>query len=183
MKDRLFSLKEYTGTAYKRINSYLVTGKESWHDEKALHEGIQRVFNSPAGSYEHYEDMHTYAGVHPNRTPKVMNVGDRVHFPAYTSTSIKPDIARNFAADQDNGGGDRHFVHFHIPKGTPGWLYLDGSGPDHTKNEGEGEVLLNAGTKGTYLGTEIHEVGTKRYHIHSVVVHHPKDDAQPDLFG
>lgn len=67
--------------------------------------------------------LHTYSGVgfDPQELASKHPEG-HVHLPAYTSTSIHKEVAREFASTARYGNPDRrkHIVHFELPKGQSG---------------------------------------------------------------
>lgn len=88
------------------------------------------------------QPLHVYSGVrwHPGNVSSKHPEG-HIHLPAYTSTSLDKETAHMFAENSHSPDGDRHVIHFHVPKGHTG-KYVD-----HVSgNRGENEFLLPRGT-------------------------------------
>ena len=107
-----------------------------------------------------------HSGVGPNMA-KVLEktkVGDSVHMPAYTSTSLIHKIANTFATSELDRSktthtkdpnslsrdgkmyhlhSSRHFMHFHLPKGYHRGRYVE----NISQNDGEHEVVLDRDQK------------------------------------
>lgn len=94
-------------------------------------------------------DLHVFSGVGFDPSLKAAKHPEHhLHLPAYTSTSIKKSVARNFAANQGNekpelqkGGVKGHILHIHLPKGHAG-AYID----KESNYQGEKEFLLPRAT-------------------------------------
>lgn len=102
------------------------------------------------------EDYHVYSGVHfspqdlidhqerskGRKAAEVKGEGDdhiKVHFPAYTSTSLSPHRAQYFA--KNDLEGCKHIIKFKIPKDSKHGTHLAGI----SNFESEMETLLNRG--------------------------------------
>lgn len=173
----VMSLRHYTGDGSSGINTSLANihlGGEPFADEHPHHEAIQRVF---ATAPRTPELIHCYSGMCPTRTGHVADYekGHQVFFPAYTSTSIHPQQASHFAfMHSPKGllfGGDAHneshVIHFTVPEGSHAMYVMPVS---HNKHERE--LLLNAGTRGTYNGRLVFRRTFDEGHSHRVIVHH-----------
>jgi hypothetical protein len=92
--------------------------------------------------------LKTFSGTHFDVGAEASKTPSReIHLPAYTSTSIKPSVARGFAQDQkatnpSTGRRIQHMIRFHLPKGHHG-LYL-GTRSNFTN---EHEFLLPRNTR------------------------------------
>ena len=114
-----------------------VRGYSHTHDVKKLDTALSRN-KLPT-------DLHVYSGVGFDPSLKAAKHPEHImHLPAYTSTSIKKSVARNFAATQGNekpalqkGGLKGHILHIHLKKGHAG-AYID----HESAFKGEGEFLL-----------------------------------------
>jgi hypothetical protein len=91
--------------------------------------------------------LKTFSGTHFDVGEEAAKTPSReIHLPAYTSTSIKPSVARGFAQDTKErtpaGKKIQHILRFHLPKGHHG-LYL-GTRSNFTN---EHEFLLPRNTR------------------------------------
>ncbi len=165
--DERHSVYAYTSTAYRDINNQLAESHKNGTDPDygvpgMHHRNIQQVFRDVGQTHSVPEDVHAYAGFSPSKFMRSalggmkQEPGEEVHFPAYTSTSIAPDTAMGWARDVDpvSGAALHHVAHFHIPKGHKGAMYIGFC----SKHPIEQEMLLNAGTKATFLGKTTHEI-------------------------
>lgn len=118
--------------------------KDAAARNKAAHDkhvaNIDRhIHNSPL---EH--DLHVYHGTdrfHPGREA-AKNKDNKIHLPAYTSTSIHKDIARGFSVSGDDNDNGHHVIHIHLKKGQKA-AYV---GNNSTMAE-EKEAILPRNTK------------------------------------
>lgn len=162
-------VRSYTGNISPEINSHLVDAHRRGDDPTngpwgMYHHGIQNVFRDVAAKNPLPEDVHSYAGFSNGKLKRVagggihnLKKGDEVHFPGYTSTSISPATAVSFfdAFDATDGiDRQHHIAHFHVPKGHKGALYVG----TVSKHPVEQELLLNAGTKATFMGKSEHHI-------------------------
>lgn len=132
-----------------------VHGFNNTHDIKGLDKAVGR---NKLG-----HDLHVYSGVafDPEKAAKHHPEG-HIHLPAYTSTSVDKDIARNFAANQRNDkshlgnseGGKvmGHVMHVHLKKGQAGAFVGNKSNFAH-----EHEFILPRGTTLKHEHSETHE--------------------------
>lgn len=85
------------------------------------------------------EDMHVYSGVKFNPDELASKHVDRhIHLPAFSSTSIRKDVAQGFANDtthheDEHGFSHHHIIHFHLKKGQHGMFV--GSNPNVGRDE------------------------------------------------
>lgn len=87
------------------------------------------------------ETVHTYAGVGMRHIESLENSeGGKVHFPAFTSTSINPTISHSFAARINH---TKHLIHFILPKGYDRGVYI--AHPTYSAHHSELEMLLDKG--------------------------------------
>lgn len=113
----------------------------------ALDKAFENVKESP-------EDYHTYSGIrfnpedlikHQKKSPgrvgaELKSEEDdhiKVHFPAYTSTSLSPHRAQSFSRKDEDGY--HHIIKFRIPKGSKHAAHISGISNFNT----EQESLLN----------------------------------------
>lgn len=111
-------------------------------------------------SYRTPRDMHVYSGVHKDVVSGILDYTHEgpahLHLPAFTSTSIDPDVAMDFAQAMDLHG-IRHVLKIHVPQGSHGvYMHQDNSGNLHTR---EKEFLLHNGTK-----LHVHPQPTEYFH-------------------
>jgi hypothetical protein len=83
------------------------------------------------------EEMHVYSGTSPS-VSNSLKVGTKLHSPAFSSTSLHPNVASKFARNHER---DAHILHFVLPKGYNRGAYIKTSS-DHP---GEHEYLLDKG--------------------------------------
>lgn len=134
------------------------------------HKTLSRVI---AGSPETQEDLDVYTGVGGGfdvDQQRQQNDG-LIHLPAYTSTTLNPKIAKNFAFQHDHDYPDRpskrmkEIIHLRLPKGTRNTLFFG----KHSVYPGEHEILLRHGTTIRLHGTPrvMQSDPVTRYLIHS----------------
>lgn len=171
-------LKNYTISS-SSINRALVTthnGHEPKHEE--THKAAMREADTTSRAIEHHakplpKEMHVYSGT-GSFDPRHAIRNDTLHLPAFTSTSLHPHSASNFAGGSisDNRSGsksivrDSHIIHFHLPKGYDKGVYVG-----HLSKYGseETEFLMNKDQK-----WKVHGVKTTTQHYkeqHSGQIH------------
>jgi hypothetical protein len=141
-------------------------------------------------------DFHVYTGVgnefHVNKLRQAGH--DQVHLPAYTSTSIDPDVAHGFA----KGGIDlgpttpkphAEVIRIKIPKDSQHGIYLGSA----STMEDEKEFILKRGTTIRFVGeprrvktalwggTEQHTIVHNAEVVHSPEYKPPPGPAKPDF--
>lgn len=172
------ALKEYTSSARsQKLNKHalVLSGAKDAEDvypnvdPKMVHETAKQIlgeFDAHLNEHSHPlpEDMHVYSGTGLWK-PGVSKVGDVLHTPAYTSTSLHPRTARTFAFE--------HIIHFQLPKGSTHGSYI-GAKTFHAR---EKEFLLKRDQK--WKVSNIEDMGT--YKVLSVVPHN--DSNVQEAFG
>lgn len=162
------ALMEYTSSARsQKLNKHalVLSGAKDAEvvypnvDPKMVHETAKQIlgeFDAHLNEHSHPlpEDMHVYSGTGLWK-PGVSKVGDVLHTPAYTSTSLHPRTARTFAHE--------HIIHFQLPKGSTHGSYI-GAKTFHAR---EKEFLLKRDQK--WRVSNIEDMGTHK--VLSVVPH------------
>jgi len=91
-------------------------------------------------------EFHVYSGMHTDLHKVPTTDGKKkIELHAFTSTSLKHDVAKDFAPIHDPEKGNmyqRHIIRVKVPKGHHG-AYVD----HHSSNAGEKEFVLPRGTK------------------------------------
>ncbi len=143
----LEALKSYTATSHP-INSKLLNNQE--HGDVP---DIDLVLNNKENALK--GDVVAYSGVGAEMGKKLMEhkMGDFVHFPAYTSTSLDYQIAHSFGGstptkltDGEDEEIARHIAVFHLPEGYHQGRYIE----SHSRNQGEEEYTLARDQKFKY---------------------------------
>lgn len=134
------------------------------------HKTLSRVL---AGSPETNEDLDVYTGVGGAFDVEKMRQQNNglIHLPAYTSTTLNPRIAQNFAYQHDHDYPDRpskrmrEIIHLRLPKGTRNTLFFG----SHSAYPNEHEILLRHGSTIRLEGTPrvMQSDAVTRYLIHS----------------
>lgn len=119
--------------------------------------------------------LHVYSGVgfDPQKLSSAHPEG-HIHLPAYTSSSINKDIAREFASGAAFGKNEgRHILHMELPKGHTG-KYLG----ENSENYHESEFMLPRGMtiKVHPNPKKIKRLG-REYHVHKATVV-PKEEKE-----
>ena len=131
------AVKSYTYGS-KELNDALHSGKKikDRHMNDKIDQ-LDKVTNHPENKLT--DKAVTYSGVSPKFGKKLSAVkpGETVKSRAYISSTIKPDIAHNFAAMHVTKEPN-HIIQFHLPKGYSKGRYIDHA----SVNRGEGEFLL-----------------------------------------
>lgn len=147
-------VNNYTHASYD-INQHLITNGKHEVDAEVhqMHAHLQKAI-SEAKPLDKEHHVYSYCG--PNPTSKKMTNSDgHMQTPAYTSTSINPEVAGWHA---NMGGMTRHIAHFHLPKGYTGGIYIGGHSTHH-----EQEMLLGPNQR------------FQKTHEH-VITHEPTDE-------
>lgn len=141
------AIMNYTSSAYSPINKALYNGKDIPDQWQTTHENMKsalKVHQTP-------EKMFLHSGL--KRDPRQLEQHEgqiKMHMPAFTSTSISPDVARSFARElhPDDADGDithqweRHNVHIEVPQGAHG-AYVE----HHSSMPGEYEFILHPNSR------------------------------------
>lgn len=142
------------------------------------HETNVEKLDKAVGRNELKQPLHVYTGISTDPRPVIAKHEGIYHIPAYSSTSIKPEVARNFAAQQTathpelerslkKEGMQGHILHIHLHKGMKG-AFVD----KETKYKQEHEFLMPRDTslKITHSTAEEDEFGDKYWVHHARVV-------------
>jgi hypothetical protein len=135
-------------------------------------ESLDKSFAHPNAVLK--QDLHVFHGTSRfNPGEEAKKGGGRITFPAYTSTSIDPKIAADFAGNNS----DSHIIHIHLKKGQRAHYLGTNSNYDHEK-----EVMLprNSTVQINPIPTVVHNgYGEGKTHIwHGHVVDQPDPHAQ-----
>jgi len=117
------------------------------------------------------KDFHVYTGIGPSLHihDHRENVGDRMLFPAYTSTSLHPPVTTDFAKLGKNPIKKYgEIVRIHIPKDSTYGSYLGPTGLHHN----EFEYLLHRGTLLHFMGSP--RIVKFRNSINPLMIHDAK---------
>ncbi len=118
--------------------------------------------------------FHIYTGVGAglNIDKHRNNRSDRMYLPAFTSTSLDPNIAKAFSVRNDNKleKDHREVVRLHIPEGSTHGTYLGSAGLGST-TEHEHEFLLDRGHIIQFMGEPRY---TPSYQGDKILVHDAK---------
>lgn len=135
--------------------TYHLLDPESTHheDTEHLNEIIEKVTQGIKNNTHPLEqDHHVYSGIAYNIKPEI---GDILHTPSFTSTSLDINIAKRFAQGASWGHDKtKHILHFHLPKGYEKGIYLGNHCSHHHE---EHEMLLDKNQK-----WKVHDI--KDYH-------------------
>ncbi len=108
-------------------------------------EHLDKLLNSPDAKTN--GPITTYSGIKEKFANALMGkgVGATVHFPAYTSTSVKPDIAHGFSSYVRHPiiGQQKHVLVFHLPEGYHKGKFI----APHSNFRSEREFLLGRNQK------------------------------------
>ena len=144
-----------------------ITGRHSPNDV------MMSVFRLSSLFQPHHTNkkpIETFTGV-PNHLGKKlsqMSPGDETHLPGFTSTSTDKEEARKFSHNYRRGihdSNERHLIRFHVHPGA------GLSVARHSVHPNENEILLNHGTKTTYLGKTEENINGINYTIHHMEAH------------
>jgi hypothetical protein len=174
------ALDAWSGSSHA-INQHLIHGKELYEDDRKTHEHMQRLINTAAPLDR---DHHVYSSFGRFDPSKLIDHNKTFATPAYTSTSLNPEIA---SAHAHGHGVGTHMVHFHLPKGYKGTRYIAA----HSQYPHERELVLGPGKKFKMVG---HETYTNKYgaeshlwhavphedDLHEALEHHPSYFRSPE---
>jgi hypothetical protein len=129
-------LEKYHGESMRR----------DFKEADEVRQGLDKIMKKPKIKTPH--DMHVYTGVSFNPEHLKDNSG-LLHLPAFTSTSIDPMVAKNFAMYHSKAKDDHmHLLKIHVPKGSAGlYVHSDTTNRIHHISFAEKELLLNRNTK------------------------------------
>lgn len=183
--EHMYHVQNYTNYSHD-INRHLITGGKHEVDDEVheMHAHLQKAI-AEAKPLEREHHVYSHCGINPTGK-KMTNAEGHMQTPAYTSTSINPEIAGMHA---NLGTATRHMAHFHLPKGYKGGLYVGGYSNHH-----EQEMLLAPNQRFQKTGEQIIHVDHDGYktktivhsfkpidHLHEALVHDPSvfHDAHP----
>lgn len=153
-------------TAHDKVDK---TEKQKEHNDHV--ESLDKSFAHPNAVLKH--DLHVFHGTDKfNPGEEAKKGSGRITFPSYTSTSIDPKIASDFAGSSSSA----HILHIHLEKGQRAHYLGSNSHFDHEK-----EVLLprNSTIKVNPIPTIVHTGDGDKQHIwHGHVVGQPDPHAQ-----
>lgn len=131
----------------KDVPAYIADSHKQAHGQ-TIHQTIDQIskgirdLNHPL---EHH--LHVYSGSnHPGLLDGSIGVGSIIHTPAFTSTSIKHNIAKGFGwnhVDPKNPDAAHHIIHFELPPRFNKGAYIQ----PHSWMEHEHEYLLDKDQK------------------------------------
>lgn len=144
-------------------------------------DGVSAAIKKHAMPLDH--TLHVYSGTnHPHLQNGTIGIGDTVHTPAFTSTSIKHTIAKGFGWNHiDPEGTDtaHHIIHFELPAGYNQGTYVE----PHSWISHECEYLLDKNQKWKITNHETFKTRDPQYshepkiidrHVWTVVPHSEK---------
>lgn len=133
----------------------------SEHEVDKLHSVIHGLDHIIHESKPMHKDMHVYTGIGSKlNIHELRQAGhDKVHLPAFTSTSVKPTVASGFS---HRGSKPHHeMIRIHLPQGSKHGVWLGSTGLT-----GEHEFLMKRGVTLKFHG-EPHVV--KQYDNHMLI--------------
>lgn len=161
------AIETYTGTGHHNINAGLrsTKGDPSGISNKKLAAHVPHldsITSQPTG-----HSFHVYRGA-SKEVLRHLKTGSSFTDHGYTSTSLDPDIGRDFAHHErdENGDGHHHILKIHVPAGTKGHYVAP-----HSNSSYENEFLIHRGT--TY---QVHHIehsshqepfDDKKHHTHT----------------
>lgn len=137
-----------------------------WHDS------LHSIINS-APKLEQDTDAYTGIGPQFDISELRKNNGDVVKFPAFTSTSLDPNVALRFAGNKTNDEVHKpmkEVVKFKLKKDTSPGVYV----ATHSGHENEMEYLLKSGITARFIGEP--RVYKNRMNNESYLVHEAEID-------
>ncbi len=136
------ALLDYSENEYRSINHDLAQGKIS-KQAKLISSAIKKNTTS------HDIFVHTGLKFNPTQYQIDKKTSIRLHFPAFLSTSLIPNVTKDFTIKTETGikniPYEHHILTIKVPKGSHA-LYINHAS-DNYNNEHEKEVLLHHGAK------------------------------------
>jgi hypothetical protein len=133
-------------------------------DTKRAEEHIKALdpkTHHPANALKQPTIVHSGTNEHMSELLHHSKVGERVHFPAYTSTSTHPTVAQSFSNGvTDKHGTVKHVIHFHLPAGYAKGRHVE----NISRTSGEHEMILHRGQTFKKVG-EGHEEHVTHHHF------------------
>ena len=147
LNNHLYKSHSPDATSYDFKDSKKIPYKNSkeFNTESMLHEHMIKHLDSAADKSKTKKAFHTYSGIKFDPDKEASKHPDRhIHLPAYTSTTLDPNIAKRFAYTRggDESNNVHHVLKIKVKKGTKAIPVLD-----HTSYPTpEDEVLLARNT-------------------------------------
>ncbi len=131
----------------KDVQPYIQISHKKSNNE-TIHETIEHISKGISQLNHPLEHtLHVYSGTnHPHLLSGQIGIGDIIHTPPFTSTSIKHNIAKGFGwnnVDPLNPESTHHIIHFELPPGYMKGAYIQ----PHSWMEHEHEYLLDKDQK------------------------------------
>jgi hypothetical protein len=188
--DEKDSLKHYTtsrgSSAINNVlwNNHLGEGSED-HETEYLNQHEPHL-DSALAKKRTPKAFTVYSATRHNPKNRIFGTDNTLEFPAYTSTSINPEVAFKHAHTTDNQG-HYHAIKFHVPAEFKGAAFLN---KDLSSIPSEQEVLLKKGLKARYTGktTIVKYNEQKKYnmknqgeskiiHLHHMTIEHDNENS------
>jgi hypothetical protein len=127
------TIQSYTSGQFRTVNSRILGGMTNHIDEAHM-----SIMDSALHHHSTPEPMTVYSGVSSEHAQDILH-SEKVHHPAYLSTSISYHTASAFAKDTHFKKSERHkhVLAIHVPQGHPGG-YIE----HHTSIPMEHEFIL-----------------------------------------
>lgn len=142
--DQKYAIRRYTGAMYKPINRALYKGDTS--DLGSHHQDILENMKKVTTRHKTPVAMTVSSGIKTDPRTLEQHEGQiRMQLPAFTSTTIHADTAKDFARltkVDPVKGQERHVVHIDVPKGSHG-AYI----AHHSQIPEEREFVLHPGAR------------------------------------
>ncbi len=148
------------------INQHLIHGHSIGSWRKETEKELSKHTKSPLNAIKHPTIVHSGVGEEMASRMSRSNIGDKVHMPAYTSTSTSPHIAKGFAHSDHNQ--HQHVLHFHLPEGYKKARHVSNIS-DHAH---EREVIIHKGTVWKKVGHHIEPTDLEKYASYATIHHH-----------
>jgi len=140
--DHKEALKQYTGGSSVPINKHIMGHSNRYDDSK-----IPGRIKEALVQHETPHDFAVHTGMTRSAIKQMYQApGENkhghfhIHLPAFTSTSLRRDIARDFSKEDEEE--NRHYVTIHVPKGSHG-AYVS----HVSEHPDEYEFILHPGAK------------------------------------
>jgi len=136
--DERHAIRKYTEDSHYLNKNLYHQHIDSNHEVPGSHLQHAEQLDRALNRYKLKEKLHVFSGVRFNPGAEASKNSERkIHLPAFTSTSIKPSIARGFADTLPHPNvsqGVQHIVRFNLPKGHNG-LYIGTNSEHNTEHE------------------------------------------------
>lgn len=137
-------IRHYTADS-SDLNGSLIEKRPLQGHSAKIDKELQKHTNHKANALKSDAIVHSGIGMHFAKIMRGTKIGDKIHMPAYTSTSTSPKVAKSFT---DGEYGDRHFLHFHLPKGFTKARHVS----NISEHSHEKEVIIHKNTKWKKVG-------------------------------